>query len=87
MRLNVANVKKYYGGETGWTLKKWISEHKLAVNKGDNNNRIAVHVKNKGHSIKWEEAETGCWKRRVQEAIRIQRQPSTMNLDCGMILS
>ena len=47
---------------------------------------------NKGHTINWEEAnvkisETGYWRRRVREAIRIQRQPNTMNLDRRMILS
>ena len=78
-------------GETGRTLKKQISERKQAVRRGDRKNGIAVHVMDKGHTIKWEEAnvrssETGYW-RKVQEAIRIQRQPNTMNLDCGMILS
>ena len=80
-----------YVGETGRTLKKRISEHKQAVKKGDRKNGIAVHVMDKSHTINWEEAnvrtsETGYWRRRVQEAIRIQRQPNTMNLDCGMIL-
>ena len=75
----------------GRTLKKRISEHKQAVKKCDRKNGIAVHVMDKGHTINWEEAnvrtsETGYWRRRVQEAIRIQRQPNTMNLDCGMIL-
>ena len=30
---------------------------------------------------------TGCWRRRLQEAIRIQRQPNLMNLDYGLTLS
>ena len=72
--------------------QKRISEHKQAVKRCDPKNGIAVHVTNKLHIINWEEAsvktsETGYWKRRVQEAIRIQRLPNTMNLDCGIILS
>jgi hypothetical protein len=74
-------------GETGRTLKKRISEHKQAVNRGDRKNGIAVHVIDKGHTINWEEAIVRYWRRRVQEAIKIQRQPNTMNLDCGMILN
>ena len=81
-----------YVGETGRTLKKRISEHKQGVKRCDQKNVIAVYMMNKGHTINWEEAsvktsEMGYWKRRVQEAIRIQRLPNTMNLDHGMILS
>ena len=84
--------EEVYVGETGRTLKKRISEHKQAVKRRDQKNGIAVHVMNKGHNINWEGAsvktsEMGYWKRRVQEAIRIQSLPNTMNLDCGMILS
>ena len=72
-------------GEAGRTLKKRISEHKQAVKSGDQKNGIAVHVMNKGHTINWEEAnvktsETGYWRRRVHEAVRIQRQLNTMKL-------
>ena len=81
-----------YVGETGRTLKKRTSEHKQGVKRCDQKNVIAVYMMNKGHTINWEEAsvktsEMGYWKRRVQEAIRIQRLPNTMNLDHGMILS
>ena len=86
------DCEEVYVGETGRTLKKRISEHKQTVKRYDQKNGIAVHVMSKGHTINWEEAsvktlETGYWKRRVLEAIRIQRLPNTMNLDCGMILS
>ena len=43
-------------GETGWTLKKRIVEHKAAVKKEDNKNGIAVHVKNTKHHIDWDGA-------------------------------
>ena len=90
--IQCGECEEVYVGETGRTLKKRISEHKQVVKRGDEKNEIAVHVKNKGHTINWEEAsikisETGYWKRRVQEAIRIPREPSTMNLDCGLTLS
>ena len=53
-------VKKYvwYMGETGITLKKWISKHKQAtiIKRGDWKNGIAVHVIDKGHTINLEKA-------------------------------
>ena len=69
-------------GETGRTLKVRIYGHKQAVQRGDMN-IIAVHEKNKDHTINLETTETGYWKRRVQEAIRIQKQPKPMNFNCG----
>ena len=72
------DCEEVYVDETGRTLKKRISEHKQAVKRGSRKNGIAVHVMDKGHTINWEEAnvrssEAGYWRRRVQEAIRIQR--------------
>ena len=54
--IQCGECEEVHVGETGRTLKKQISEHKQAVKRGDKNNGIAVHVKNKGHSIKWEES-------------------------------
>ena len=45
-----------YIGETGRTLTQRMSEHKRAVKNGDSNNALAVHVKQSGHNIQWEEA-------------------------------
>lgn len=81
-----------YIGETGRTLKKRVTEHKLAVKKADDNNGLAVHVWKNSHSIDWDGAKTRFitpyyWKRRVTEAIQIQQHNHTMNLDCGLFLS
>ena len=56
--------------------------------KRDDQDGIVVYVMNKGHTINfnWKTSETSNW-RRVHEAVRVQRQPNTVNLDCGMILS
>ena len=45
---------KVYIGETKRTLKIRISEHKLAVYKGDEKNGIAVHAHTTNHNINWE---------------------------------
>ena len=62
-----------------------LAEHKRAVRMGDVNNGIAVH------SIAWDKAkitdrETHWQRRRVKEAIRIQRSQVRMNLDQGIVL-
>ena len=78
MKFNVAIVKKNMRVRQACrTLKKRISEHKQTVKRCDRKNGIAVHVMRKGHTINWEEdsvkiSETGYWKRRLLEAIRIQ---------------
>ena len=81
-----------YIGETGRTLKKRLVEHKGAVRRGDTNNGIAVHAWEHQHRVDWENAgvlkqEPGYWKRRVLEAIEIQRHAENTNLDCGLILN
>ena len=55
-----------------------LVEHKAAVRRGDTNNGIAVHAWDHQHRVDWEKAsvlkqEPGYWKRRVLEAIEIQR--------------
>ena len=81
-----------YVGETGRTLKKRMSEHKQAMKRFDEKNRIAVHVFKHDHRIAWDEAriatlETSYWRRRIKEAINIRSKKGTMNLDCGLTLS
>ena len=55
------------------------------------NNGIAVHSLKTGHSIAWEKAkitdrETLWQRRKVKEAIRIQKSQARMNLDQGILL-
>ena len=83
---------KAYIGETKRTLKIRISEHKQAVKRGDEKNRIAVHTHTTNHNINWEGARVhgtarGFWKRRTMEAIQIRTEPHNVNLDCGLHLS
>ena len=47
-----SECEEVYVGETGRTLKKWISESR---GRGDQKNGIVVHVMNKPHTINWEE--------------------------------
>ena len=81
-----------YVGETKRTLKGHTVEHKQAVKKFAEKNGVAVHANTHDQHINWEEAkvvtvEQSFWRRRVQEAIRILIQDSSMNLDCGLSLS
>ena len=80
-----------YIGETGRTLKVRLAEHKRAFRMGDVKNGIAVHSLKTGHSIAWDKAkitdrETHWQRRRVREAIRIQKSQVRMNLDQGIVL-
>ena len=45
-----------YMGETEWTLKVRLAEHRRAVQKSDVNNGIAMHVANTSHNIDWANA-------------------------------
>ena len=58
---------------------------------GDVNNSIAVHSLKPGHSIAWDKAkitdrEIHLQRRRVKEAIRIQKSQVRVNLDQGIVL-
>ena len=80
-----------YIGETGRTLKERLAEHKRAVRMENVNNGIAVHSLKTGHSIAWDKAkithrETLWQRRKVKEAIRIQKSQARMNLDQGILL-
>ena len=80
-----------YIGETGRTLKERLAEHKRAVRMENVNNGIAVHSLKTGHSIAWDKAkitdrETHWQRRRVKEAIRIQKCQVRMNLYQGIVL-
>ena len=87
-----ANCNSVYIGEMGRSLKGRIKEHKYAVNRGDAKNRIAVHAWGSQHKVDWSSArvrtvEWFLWKRKVLEAIYIQREEKTFNPDRGLQLS
>ena len=67
-----------YIGETGRTLEKRLSEHKVAVEKNDPRNGISVHAWANQHQVNWEaasvkEEERSYWRRRVLEALHIHQ--------------
>jgi len=81
-----------YIGETGRNLKKRLVEHKAAVKRGDTKNGIAVHAWERQHRVNWDEAdvlvqEPRYWRRRVLEAVEIQKHAENTNLDCGLSLN
>ena len=63
-----------------------LSENaQAAVKKFDQKNEVAVNATTHDHHINWGEAkvvtvEQSFWRRRVQEAIKIRIQDSSMNL-------
>ena len=80
-----------YIGETGRCLQVRLTEHKVAVRRGDRKNGIATHAWDHNHRVNWEGAqviqtEPFYWKRRVLEAIIIRNHDTTSNLDCGLSL-
>ena len=67
-------------------------EHKAAVRRNDDKNRIAVHANGLNPRVDWEgakvlEQEPRHWRRRILKVIQIQKQRQTSNLDCGMTLN
>ena len=59
-----------YIGETGRTLRKRLTEHRVAVKKCDQKNGIAVHAWKSGHQVKWEsecQSEGSCTKPHPQK--------------------
>ena len=70
---------------------KRMTEHKLAVRRGDTNNGIAVHAWDAHNTMltgKVQRSERPhLWKRRVLEAIHIQTQRNNNNLDSGLQIS
>ena len=81
-----------YIGETCRTLDVRLKEHKRAVKSNQSTNGIAVHADKTGHDIQWDSAqvlehEPKWWKRRYKEALRIQAESTTMNLDQGLQLN
>ena len=86
------DCNRSYIGETGRNLKKRLAEHKAAVKRGDVKNGIAVHAWEHQHRVDWDEAsvltqEPRYWKRRVLEAVEIQKHVENTNLDCGLSLN
>ena len=76
----------------GRSLQRRITEHKHAVKTNDRRNGIAVHAWDRQHQPDWKateilEIEPHYWKRRVLEAIWIQKTPRNCNLDCGLTLN
>ena len=66
-------------GDTGRNLWKRLVEHRSAVRRGDENNSIAAHAKKHQQQVNWEGAEVllqepRYWKRRVLEAMEIQKR-------------
>ena len=81
-----------YIGETCRTLDVRLKEHKRAVKTHQENNGIAVHANKTLHEIQWDSAqalerESIWWKRRYKEALWIQAENNTMNLDQGLQLN
>lgn len=81
-----------YIGETGRCLEKRLVEHRRAVRNGDRTNGVAVHAWNEDHRVKWtgakvREVEPHLWRRKTLEAMHIQTEPCTSNLDCGLYLN
>ena len=69
-----------------WLENSSNVKHKQAVKKFDQKNGVAVHANIQDHHINWEEAkvitvEQSFWMKRVQEAIRIRAQDTSMKLD------
>ena len=81
-----------YIGETGRNLTERLKEHQYAVKRKDLKNGIAAHACQEHHQVDWSAAKVRCteqhyWKRKVLEAIHIQQQENTSNLDCGLPIS
>ena len=73
-------------------MHKRIVEHKAAVRRKDDKNGITVHANCHSHQVDWEgakvlEQEPRYWRRRILEAIHIQKKKNTSNLDCGLALN
>ena len=87
-----ADCDLVYIGETGCSLNERIRGHKYAVKTGDMKNGIAAHAWAAQHTVDWSSArvrttEQFLWKRKALEAIHIQREPRTSNLDYGLLLN
>ena len=73
-------------------LAERLKEHQYAVKRKDLKNGIAAHTCQQLHQVDWSAAKVRCteqhhWKRKVLEAIHIQQQENTSNLDCGLHIS
>ena len=91
-RIPCQDCEASYIGETSRSLRKRISEHKYAVKSNDRKNGVAVHAWDNQHRPDWDaaeilEREPHFMKRRVLEAIWIQKTSLNSNLDCGLTLS
>ena len=84
------DCEKVYIAETGRNLQKRLMKHIVAVRRGDMKSGVAVHAWEQQHEIDWEEANglkqvPRYWRRRVLEAIVIQKHLNTTNLDCKLM--
>lgn len=81
----------FYVGETGRELETRVKEHKRCVAKADICNGIAVHVKNTGHNVDWDnikiiDRESDVEKRKIKEALHIKKLQPLLNLNDGVLL-
>ena len=67
-----------YIGETSKTLNEGLKEHQRAVRRMDNNNSAAVHVRDTGHNISWENA-----KKMLKEDNKMKRMTCILSLKTG----
>ena len=72
------NCDTTYIDETGRDLKKRIVEHKYAVRRKDDKNKIVVHANSHNHGVDREgakvpEQKPWYWKKRILETIYIQK--------------
>ena len=73
-----------YIGETGKELYKRVSEHKLAVRRGDNLSAIYHHISETGHSMNWDHTEVlaqqnTAEKRRILESMYSNNNNNALN--------
>ena len=91
-RVPCMDCNSVYIGKTSRCLQKRLTEHKGAVNRCNRKNGIASHdAWDQDHRVDWQEAsviqtESHYWKRRALEAIWIQGNSNSNNLDCGLTL-
>ena len=87
-----ADCNSVYIGETGRNLEMRLKEHRYAVKRQDDKNRITVHAQESGHDVDWEAARVRMYeehltKRKVLESILILESRDTTNLDAGLNLN
>ena len=85
-QLNCKDCGESYIGETARVLKKRVSEHKRT--EGGKRTAVGDHQAEKKHQIDWDNLkivgrEDHTWKRKIKEALLIQRHTPHINKDQG----